>query len=898
MKNVVLGVLAHVDSGKTTLSEALLYQSGRIRKLGRVDHKDAYLDTDRLEKERGITIFSKQAVFDAGDLRIYLQDTPGHADFSSEMERTLSALDYALLIVSGPDGLQAHSETLIELLRRHRIPFLIWVNKMDICEKSRAQIMDELRARLGDGAVDMTETGGKLPPETLESVAVCGEETLEKYLSTGALDDADIASLLKSRRLIPCFFGSALKLDGTDRLLSALERYIIPPEYPEVFAARVIKISRDERGDRLTWIKVTGGSLSVRESLRYLPADASGSGTSGEPAAAEITAADLSGRTGQAELPAIEEKVSQIRIYSGNRFEAVQSAEAGAVAAVLGLSATYAGQGFGAEPDSLAPLLVPALSYSIFPPAGTDPAEAYRKLRVLSEEDPELRIVWDPHLREIQAQLMGEVQIEVLKSVIAERFGMDVEIGSGRIMYRETIASPVEGAGHFEPLRHYAEVHLLMEPLPAGTGIIYDTAVSTDELDLNWQRLIIGNLMEKRHLGVLTGSPLTDVKITLIAGRTHLKHTEGGDIRQASLRAVRQGLMKAQNVLLEPYFDFVLEVPPEHIGRAIYDVKAMHAGFEGPEELAGNMVIRGRAPVASMQDYQKTLLSYTRGRGKLSCRACGYFPCHNTAEVVESIAYEPERDVENTPDSVFCSHGSGVIVKWDKSDGFMHLDSGLKISGGEVSQESQPKLRGGSLDLDERELEAIMLREFGPAKRPVFTPVVYEYGKARERRSEASRREYLIVDGYNVIFAWEELKKAAAADIGAAREALWDLLANYRAYRGCETVLIFDGYRRPGPQAADERGGVRIMYTKQGESADLYIERLVREMRKDYAVSVVSSDAMIQLAALRNGVRRMSSRELQDEIGRAGTEISEIISRHAPQRIKLGDAVRITKKDK
>ena len=863
MKNIVLGVLAHVDSGKTTLSEALLYRSGRIRSLGRVDHKNAFLDTDRLERERGITIFSKQAVFDMGGLRVYLQDTPGHADFSAEMERTLSSLDYALLIISGPDGLQAHSETLIELLRRHRIPFFVWINKMDICLRSRAEIMEELKAKLGSAAVDFSAPEA----EIFESAATCSEEALDKYLAEGRLGDEELAKLIKNRKLFPCFFGSALKLDGVDELIEAMERLTIPPEYPEEFGARVIKITHDEQGNRLSWLKISGGSLEIRQDVEY----------------------EYGGET-------VREKITQIREYSGTRFETLKRAEAGAVCAVLGLSASRAGQGLGYESDAEDPVLVPALSYSISVP-GMDPAEAYRRLSPLSEEDPTLRIVWDPRLREIQARLMGEVQIEVLQELIKDRFGLDAEIGAGRILYRETIASPVEGVGHFEPLRHYAEVHLLLEPLPAGSGIIYESAVSTDDLDLNWQRLIIGNLMEKTHVGVLTGSPLTDVKVTLVAGRNHLKHTEGGDMRQAACRALRQGLMKAENVLLEPWYEFTLQVPGEHVGRAIYDIKAMHASFEGPEEIAGSMLLRGRAPVSEMRDYQTVMMSYTKGKGRLSCLFCGYFPCHDTERVIAETAYDPERDVENTPDSVFCSHGSGIIVKWDAVERFMHLDSGIRLDSGEAGSAAKPKLRSGSLDFDEKALEAIIQKEFGPPKRPSYSSVTYEYGKPGKSKSGPAKKEYLIVDGYNIIYAWEELKKLADADVGAARDSLAEILINYRSLRGCELMLIFDGYRRPGPGGTEDAGGIHILYTKERESADLYIERLVHEMRKDYSISVVSSDAMIQLAALRQGVKRMSSREMRAEVELADAQISGIIAAHSPGRIRLGDVARINKKE-
>ncbi|MBQ5436143.1 MAG: TetM/TetW/TetO/TetS family tetracycline resistance ribosomal protection protein, partial [Firmicutes bacterium] len=637
--NIVLALLAHVDAGKTTMSEALLYKSGRIRTAGRVDHKDAYLDTHRIERERGITIFSKQALFTMGPFDVTLLDTPGHMDFSAEMERTLSVLDYAILVISGPDGIQAHTETLLTLLERFSIPTFIWVNKMDQCERSREDIMEELQKRLGPGCIDFKGTA-----DLAEAAAISCEPALERYLETGVLDDMYIRALIRARKVFPCWFGSALKMDGVDRFIEGMEKYMWAPPFPESFGARVFKITRDEAGSRLTWIKLTGGELSVRQNLTYAPQAAPGDGDEKQQ---ELT-----------------EKITQLRFYSGQRYEQRDHALPGQVFAVTGLSATYAGQGLGFEEDSPAATLEPVFSYRILPPEGSDSREVFRKLSVLTEEDPMLRIVWNSRHEEIQAQFMGEIQIEVLRQIILDRFDIRVRIDNGRIMYRETIASPVEGAGHFEPLRHYAEVHLLLEPLPPGSGIYLDTACSEDLLDRNWQRLILFNLAEKHHVGVLTGSPLTDVKMTLIAGRAHLKHTEGGDFRQAAIRAVRQGLMKADNVLLEPYYAFRLQVPAELIGRAIGDLKTMQAEFEMGAETGEMMSVTGRAPVSAMQGYMTTLLAYTKGRGKLFCRPAGYYPCRNTEKVVEEIGYDPNRDIENPADSVFCSHGAGVNIKW------------------------------------------------------------------------------------------------------------------------------------------------------------------------------------------------------------------------------------------
>ncbi|MBR4150591.1 MAG: NYN domain-containing protein [Firmicutes bacterium] len=894
--NIVIGMLAHVDAGKTTMAEAMLYRSGRLRTQGRVDHGDAYLDTDRMEKERGITIFSKQAVFSLGGLSVDLLDTPGHIDFSAEMERTLSVLDYAVLVVSAPAGVQAHTETLWSLLSRYHVPTFIWVNKMDQTVFDRVGIMADLRRRLSAVCVDFTASaGGGEAGAFHEDVAVCDEALMEKYLEGTAPSDDDIVMLIRQRKIFPCWFGSALKLTGVDEFLAGLARFARPREWPEKFAAKVFKITRGESGERLTWLKITGGSLRVRSLIG-------------------------------------EEKITQIRRYSGAKFDASDTVEAGCVCAVTGLSAARAGQGLGAERDSMAPQLESVLSYSIGLPDGADVQDAFRKLSALSEEDPMLRIVWNPQLREIQARLMGEVQTEILKQMILDRFGMDVTIGAGRIMYRETIAGPVEGVGHFEPLRHYAEVHLLLEPGEPGSGVVFDSACSTDELDLNWQRLIMGNLSEKTHLGVLTGSPLTDVRVTLVAGRAHLKHTEGGDFRQASWRALRQGLMQAENVLLEPWYDFTLEVPSDQIGRAIADMKAMGAGFGAPYETgraqgaaSETMAVAGRVPASEVQNYQTTLLSYTKGRGRLSCRFAGYFPCHNTAEVVEAAGYDPDRDVENTADSVFCSHGAGVTVKWDHVRDFMHIDSGLRFgpaaagdgagsaascgSGSSVTL-AAPKAR--RTDFDEKELEAIMLKEFGPIKRPRYSTVRYDYDASPRKSAAPTKPQYLVVDGYNAVFTDQALSRLAKESISMARDRLVQMLDNYRAFRGLNLLLVFDGYKvkgNPGTvesvgpaaksaqgQAPGEQSEFTVVFTKDGETADNYIERFIHEHGRSYDVKVASSDGLIQISALRLGVLRMSARELFADIAAAEEEMRAVLDEGRP-RTTLADAARISVTD-
>ena len=843
MKKLVAGILAHVDAGKTTLSEGMLYLTGKIKKLGRVDHRNTYLDTHELERARGITIFSKQAILETADMEITLLDTPGHADFSGEMERALQVLDYAILVISGTDGVQAHTETLWNLLERYAIPTFLFVTKMDVANLPREALMEDLRAHLSEGCMCLHDRDD-------EALAMLDERVLDRYMEQGSVSDGDIAALIQARKLFPCFFGSGLKLDGVEDFLRALEAYTIQPDYPDIFAAQVYKIARDAQGNRLTYLKVTGGTLTVRSPIRYLPAHGS---------------------------EAMEEKVGQIRLYSGQKFTQTDAVPAGGVCAVLGLTKTWPGQGLGAQEDARLPLLEPALGYRIDLPKGCDARTMLPKLKQLEEEDPLLRILWLPRLEEIQVQLMGAVQIDVLKSLIRERFDTEVQIAEGRILYRETIENTVEGVGHYEPLKHYAEVHLLLEPGEPGSGIQLDTACSEDALALNWQRLILTHLEEKQHLGVLTGSPITDIKITLTAGRAHLKHTEGGDFRQATYRAVRQGLMQAKSVLLEPWYEFRLEVPAENIGRAISDVHAMGGEHGSPETLGDRMAIAGTAPVAAMADYMTEVMAYTRGRGRFSCHTAGYRPCVNQESVIAATGYEPEADLENTPDSVFYAHGAGFNVKWSEVPEYMHLETTLKAE--KPTEEYVPRVRTGHLDIDEKELEAIMLREFGPIRRAVYSAPKVNSAVGIEVQSH-KRKERLIVDGYNVIFAWEELKELARDNLDLARRKLIDMLANYQGFTKSEVVIVFDGYKVAGsPGSRQSQGGVHIAYTKENETADMFIERLANDIGKNESVRVVTSDALIRLSALRSGVLRTSSREFKNEVDWVLEQIRDIVNK-------------------
>ena len=839
-RRLVLGIFAQVDAGKTTLSEALLYKTGALRTLGRVDRGDAHLDTHELERARGITIFSKQARSETERLAVTLLDTPGHADFAPEAERVMPVIDCALLLVSGTDGVQGHTLTLWRLLQHYGVPVVLFFNKMDLPGADRAALLADARTALSDRCAALDDA---------ESVALSSEALLEHFLNTGALDDALAADAVAKRELFPCLFGSARQLDGIDELLRALEHLAPVPVYPAELSARVYQIAHDPQGNRLTFLKVTGGTLAVRSAVCCHRPD-------GEP---------------------LEAKVTQLRLYSGAEFEAVQQVPAGDVCAALGLSGLLAGDTLGdAAPDRGA-ALEPVMSYCIRLPADLDPQLALPKLRLLEEEEPQLRMVWDARLREIRVQLMGAVQLEILQSLIRMRFGWDVTFDTGRISYRETIAAPVEGVGHFEPLRHYAEVHLILAPLPQGSGLVFDTVCSEDVLDRNWQRLILTHLQEKQHLGVLTGSPVTDLRITLAAGRAHLKHTEGGDFRQATYRAVRQGLMKAESILLEPYYAFRLTVPPEQIGRAISDIRAKSGSFDPPVETPGGTLLQGRAPVSELRDYARDVAAYTRGRGRLSCEVAGYFPCHNTEAVVAALAYDPAADLENTPDSVFCSHGAGISIPWDQVEENMHLESVLRPKPA-AAPAAAPRVRTQNLDLDEKELQRIIEREFGPQKTPLYRPPA---AKAEAAVTLPPRRkEYLIVDGYNMIFAWDGLREQAGYDLSGARERLLDLLSNYCGFHPCELIVVFDSYRvRGGTGSRSRHNNLRVVYTQEDESADLYIETLVGKIGKNYAVRVATSDALIQLSALRSGVLRVSAAELERELERTNGEIAAVLRR-------------------
>ena len=862
MKKLVVGILAHVDAGKTTLSEAMLYTAGVLRKLGRVDHRDAFLDTDAMERERGITIFSKQAELTLPQAAVTLLDTPGHVDFSAETERTLQVLDCAILVISGTDGVQGHTRTLWRLLERYHIPTFLFVNKMDLAGADKDALLAGLKRHLSGGVVDFTCREG----DFWEEAAVCDEGVLERFLDTGTVSDDDLADMIAARRLFPCWFGSALKLEGVEDFLEGLGRYGRAPAYPAEFGARVFKISRDSQGARLTWLKVTGGTLRVKDLL-------------------------TNRRPGLSEDRVWEEKADQLRIYSGTKFRPVEEAPAGTVCAVTGLSRTRPGEGLGAETAWTAPLLEPVLTYQVHLPEGTDPHTALTKLRQLEEEDPQLHIVWNEQLRQIHAQLMGEVQLEILQRLIRERFGMEVAFGQGSIVYRETIAAPVEGIGHFEPLRHYAEVHLLLEPGERGSGVTLDTACPEDVLDRNWQRLILTHLAEKEHLGVLTGSPITDIKITLVAGRAHVKHTEGGDFRQATYRAVRQGLMQAESVLLEPWYDFRLELPAEQVGRAMSDLQRMNGETDPPETVGEETVLTGRAPVAALQNYAREVTAYTRGRGRLLCTLRGYEPCPRQAEVMEAMGYDPERDVDNTPDSVFCGHGAGYTVKWSDVPAHAHVDSGLRLGAPAPAPEERPQPRrestyAGTLEQD-KELRAIFERTYGPVKQRAFQPprepkrAPAEAAEKRTIRSQDLGPEYLLVDGYNIIFAWDELKAVARDNLDAARKQLMDLLSNYQGFKKSVVILVFDAYKVKGGLGSVEKyHNITIVYTKEAETADAYIERATYEIGREHRVKVATSDGPEQLIILGHGALRISASSFHEEMEHVQGQITAALERN------------------
>ena len=821
-KQLNIGLLAHVDAGKTTLSEALLYTAGEKRTLGRVDHGNAFLDTHELERRRGITIFSKQARLSYNGHSITLIDTPGHVDFSAEAERVMPILDHAVLVISGTDGVQAHTLTLWNLLQRYNVPTFIFINKMDLPGADRHKLMNTLQAKLDSSCLDVEA------PDFSEQAAMCDEALLDQFLENGTVTAPQLAQLVSHRKLFPCIFGAALHLQGVELLLDVIDRFATPKSYPAAFGARVYKISRDPQGNRLTWIKVTGGSLKVRSLLN-------------------------------------EEKITAIRLYSGDRFTTAEEISAGQVCALCGLNNSFIGQGFGSESNASSPVLEPVMTYTLVLPKGCDLAQTLPKLRLLEEEEPLLHLYWEGG--QIQVQIMGKVQLEILRELIASRFGIEVTMESGRIFYKETIADTVEGVGHFEPLRHYAEVHLLLEPLPTGSGLQFHTVCPTDVLDLNFQRLILTHLQEKTHKGVLTGAPITDMKLTLLIGKDHVKHTEGGDFRQATYRAVRQGLMQAQSVLLEPWYDFVLTVPTIHIGRAITDIRAMSGEFDAPEAKGDSSILTGIVPASQLGDYAESVAAYTQGAGQLELRLKGYLPCHNQEQVVAACGYDPEADLENTPDSVFCAHGAGFTVKWDQVEQYMHLDSGRKKPSEPFIIQRKP--------IDDRELEAIMEQEFGPIKRPQYY-APQKRPATEEVTIRPPRKTALIVDGYNIIFAWDELAEAAKSDLEAARRSLLDRLSSYAGFKKCYLVVVFDGWKVKGnPGEKGRFNNISVVYTKENETADAYIEALAAQIGNNYAVKVATSDALVQLSSLRSGVLRMSARELKQTLAEAEKEMKQ-----------------------
>ena len=878
-KHVSIGLLAHVDAGKTTLSEALLYTSGNIRKMGRVDNRDAFLDTDRLERERGITIFSKQAVIQTKALEITLLDTPGHVDFSAEMERTLQVLDYAVLVISGMDGVQGHTRTLWRLLDCYQIPVFLFINKMDQEGVERDGLLRELQEKLSDGCTDFSTDDKEL---LYENAALCEEGLLETYLEEGKISKEELSRLVNERKLFPCYFGSALHLEGIEEFLQGLSDYTVSPVYGTEFGAKVFKILRDRQGNRLTYFKMTGGRLCVRDSVRYLPRNA---------AEQEDT------RT------YIEEKITQIRIYSGEKYEAVQEAVAGGIYAVTGLSGTYPGQGLGCEEDSQEPILEPVLTYQLLLPSEVQPIQLLPQLRILEEEEPQLHLVWQEEQQEILAQVMGEVQIEVLQSMIQERFGVTVSFGAGKIAYRETIANMVEGVGHYEPLRHYAEVHLILEPGEPGSGMQFLSDCSEEQLGRNWQRLILSHLEEREHRGVLTGAPITDIKITVAGGRAHLKHTEGGDFRQATYRAVRQGLMQAESVLLEPYYSFWLEVPAESVGKAMTDLEQMNAKVQ-PLEVQGEMtLLRGAAPVSAMRDYQREVTAFTRGEGKLSCTYMGYGPCRNAQEVVEQAGYEPELDLANPVGSVFCAHGSGFYVEWDKVFEYMHVESILEAGQSEKHPDEETgvwqeygmrRLKAESEEtwLGVDEVDEILDRTFHANRRKSFVPhkgishrrrkkptqgETWEYGKSSGKQA-AVKEKYLLVDGYNNIFAWEELRELAKDNIDAARGRLLDILCEYQGMKKCNVIAVFDAYRVKGHATEIlDYHNIHVVYTKEAETADQFIEKFAHDNGRKYDVTVATSDGLEQIIIRGQGCHLLSARELEQEIADMRRHIDEFL---------------------
>ena len=850
MKRLVIGMTAHVDSGKTTLTGALLYNSGTIRKLGRVDHGDAFLDTHSIEKSRGITVFSKQAVMSVGDAEFTLLDTPGHVDFSAETERTFSVLDAAILVISGTDGVQSHTETLWELLGKYGVPVIIFVNKTDITQFGKDYLLAELTHRLDSAVTDFSCARESMN----ETAALCSEKLMEEYLSSGSISDASIAEAVMQRQVFPCIFGSALKLKGIDELIDLLCRFTAEPARPEKFGARVYKISSDN-GTRLVHMKITGGSLKVKSVI---------------PCGHD----------------AVPEKADRIRVYSGQKYKTADEVFAGTLCAVEGLPSAYAGEGLGTERDAVTPFLEPVLSYRVICPENADAHTVYSKLKLLGEEDPALSVSWNDRLGEIKLNLMGEIQLEILKTVISERFGFEVGFDEGRIAYKETIADKAEGVGHYEPLRHYAEVHLLLEPLPQGSGLVFETNVPEDRLAINWQRLILTHLAEKTHRGVLTGSPITDMKITVAGGRAHLKHTEGGDFRQATYRAVRMGLMNAESVLLEPYYEFRIELPGDCLGRAMTDLQRIGADFCQPESAGGNAdisVIKGKAPIAAMRGYQTEVAGYSKGRGRFSVSFCGYYPCKNADDVIREIGYDPEADLDNSADSVFCSHGAGFLVKWSDVPQYMHLPSVLAPVRDDYEPEPVKQAGRPSASYDEKELMAIFERTYGKINRDPRKAFVTEKKKPEREKEYVYRPtvtgdEYLLVDGYNIIFAWDELNSLAKDNLDLARGTLINAMCNYAGFTPYKLILVFDAYRVKGAvREIEEINGITVIYTKEAETADMYIEKASHELGNKHRVRVATSDRLEQIIILGGGAYRMSASEFHDEVMRAEKEMRDLI---------------------
>ncbi|WP_044916722.1 translation factor GTPase family protein [Oribacterium sp. FC2011] len=888
-KHLVIGILAHVDAGKTTLSESILFETGKIRNLGRVDNGNAYLDTDHMEKERGITIFSKMATFDLQDIAVSLLDTPGHVDFSAEMEKTLSVLDYAILVVNGADGVQGHTETLWKLLQRYGVPVFIFVNKMDQPGTDKDNLLEDLKKHFGAAAVDFTEAGKySMSEELKENIAMCDDRIMEKYLEKGELDPKDVRNLIWDRKLFPVYFGSALKNFGVKEFLEGIHTFTEIPMYPSVLGGKVFKIAKDDSDRRLTYIKITGGEIKVRDEL----------------------------------LPG--EKVSEIRIYSGEKYVNADTAEAGMVCTLLGISGLKTGDSVGCEPKGKDPSLKPVLDYKVESP-DVDDLELYRKLDTLADEFPELHISWDKNLKEIHVHLMGEVQIEIIKRVVKERLGVELQFGESRILYLETIDDAVEGVGHFEPLRHYAEAHILIEPLPRGSGLKFRSDCKTDDLAINWQRLVLTHLREKEHVGVLTGSPVTDIRFTLVAGKAHLKHTEGGDFREATYRAVRQGLMKAVNVLLEPYYAFTLELPQEYVGRAMTDLSNMNGHFDPPEINGETSTITGTAPVSAMRDYHKEVMVYTKGRGHIFLRFSGYDRCHNAEEVIEKRGYNPEEDILNPSSSVFCAHGSGFIVPFDQVESYMHVESPLKLEG-EVekrdfeadvaklqrsaeAKSDDKKYKTGGHYIGDQELEDIFIRTFGPIKNRAKEVNISsartirakekEENKAANRRDQKTpekKKEYLLVDGYNIIFAWDELNELAKSNLDAARGKLQDILSNYAGYTGKEVIVVFDAYRVQGHQVEQTRyHNIYVVFTREAMTADEYIEEETHELKKQYSVTVATSDKVVQVITWGAGAVLLSARNLKDEVDRVvNTVRKEHLNDSAPGS-RIGTRLEIPK---